>query len=138
MISVCFILDAPVIAGDKQEIIEAFINEPKDLFCDTSGTEPIDIEWLRDGKVIEFSNDRRSPTSYRQVFVFFFVTIFPSNKCLFHILRKFCKRKKNDENYFNYFNRFRIILIDFVRRSNVAHFIGANIRYCTICLCCTE
>ncbi|CAG9531886.1 unnamed protein product [Cercopithifilaria johnstoni] len=61
------VIDGPVIVGDKQEVIEVLINEAKDLFCDISGTEPIDIEWLRDGKAIEFINEPRSTTSYLQI-----------------------------------------------------------------------
>uniref|UniRef100_A0A915PVG6 Ig-like domain-containing protein n=1 Tax=Setaria digitata TaxID=48799 RepID=A0A915PVG6_9BILA len=61
------VIGGPLIAGDKQEITEVFVNEPKDLLCDVSGTEPIDIEWLRDGKTIDFVGDSRFGTSYLQV-----------------------------------------------------------------------
>ncbi|KAM3729054.1 Hemicentin-1 [Dirofilaria immitis] len=61
------VIGSPVIAGDKQEMIEVLVNEPKDLFCDVSGSEPIDIEWLRDGKAIEFTGEPRTETSYLQV-----------------------------------------------------------------------
>uniref|UniRef100_A0A1I8F226 Ig-like domain-containing protein n=1 Tax=Wuchereria bancrofti TaxID=6293 RepID=A0A1I8F226_WUCBA len=57
------VMRSPVITGDKQEVIEVFVNEAKDLFCDASGTEPIDIEWLRDGKTIEFASESRSTTN---------------------------------------------------------------------------
>ncbi|VBB33721.1 unnamed protein product, partial [Acanthocheilonema viteae] len=60
------VIGGPVIVGDKQEVIEVFINEAKDLFCDVSGTEPIDIEWLRGGEAIEFTGEPRSETSYLQ------------------------------------------------------------------------
>ncbi|VDN01369.1 unnamed protein product, partial [Onchocerca ochengi] len=60
------VVGSPVIAGDKQEVIEVSVNEPKDLFCDVSGTEPIDIDWLRDGKTIEFAGEPHSETSYLQ------------------------------------------------------------------------
>lgn len=63
-------LGGPVIAGDKQEIVEVLVNEAKDLFCDVSGTEPINIEWLRDGKTIEFAGESRSATTYLQVHLF--------------------------------------------------------------------
>ncbi|VDK37691.1 unnamed protein product, partial [Gongylonema pulchrum] len=61
------VVGAPVISGGKQEMIEVLVNEPKDLICDASGTEPIEIEWLRDGKAIEFGGGPRSATSYLQV-----------------------------------------------------------------------
>lgn len=45
-----------------------FVNEAKDLFCDVSGTEPIDIEWLRDGKALDFGGELHSSTGgYLQV-----------------------------------------------------------------------
>ncbi|EFO22762.2 hypothetical protein LOAG_05722 [Loa loa] len=60
------VIRSPVIGGDKQELVEVFVNEAKDLFCDVSGTEPIDIEWLRDGKTMEFVGESHPATSYLQ------------------------------------------------------------------------
>lgn len=64
--TVYIILDAPRIAGDKMERVEILVSEPRDLNCEVQGTEPIDIEWLRDGKTIDFGG-LRGGSSYLQV-----------------------------------------------------------------------
>lgn len=57
-----------MIAGDKLETVEVLVNEPHDLECEVSGTEPMDIEWQRGGQTIDFGGIRGG-SSYMQVSV---------------------------------------------------------------------
>uniref|UniRef100_A0A0M3IE08 Hemicentin-1 n=1 Tax=Ascaris lumbricoides TaxID=6252 RepID=A0A0M3IE08_ASCLU len=60
------VIGGPVIAGDKLETVEVLVNEPHDLECEVSGTEPMDIEWQRGGQTIDFGGIRGG-SSYMQV-----------------------------------------------------------------------
>lgn len=58
-----------MIAGNATEMIEAVVNEPQDLLCEASGTEPLEMEWLRNGQNIDFDGVRGS-NNYLQVRIF--------------------------------------------------------------------
>uniref|UniRef100_A0A914RG71 Ig-like domain-containing protein n=1 Tax=Parascaris equorum TaxID=6256 RepID=A0A914RG71_PAREQ len=60
------VIGGPVIAGDKLETVEVLVNEPHDLECEVSGTEPMDIEWQRGGQTIDFGGIRGG-SNYMQV-----------------------------------------------------------------------
>ncbi|TKR80926.1 hypothetical protein L596_014897 [Steinernema carpocapsae] len=50
------VVDKPTIEGAAVEPREIVLNQAFHLYCEVEGTEPIDIEWHRDGRAIEIDS----------------------------------------------------------------------------------
>uniref|UniRef100_A0AC35UC53 Ig-like domain-containing protein n=1 Tax=Rhabditophanes sp. KR3021 TaxID=114890 RepID=A0AC35UC53_9BILA len=57
----------PKLLSDQSKEYEVIENESQELFCNVSGSDPIDIIWLKDGRMIEVSGSSESKSSYLQI-----------------------------------------------------------------------
>ncbi len=55
-----------MIKGEGVDVVEVLLNQAIDLHCEISGTEPIDVEWQKNGQTIDLGGIRGG-ASYVQI-----------------------------------------------------------------------